>query len=404
MKQTDSECYGEKGVSVGTGSKTLLTPPMILLGLATCSTFFGFQLLLSVVPLYADSAGGGSSGAGLATATFMLATVLAQVQMPRVLSRLGYRAVLAAGLLFLGLPAFFYGAVGDLAPILAVTLVRGVGFGMVTVVFAVVVVELAPPERRGEALGLFGIAITLPTIFCNALGLWLVDHSGYGLVFFLGGLGPLLGLIAVLGVRVGGTTQGESGETSAGFLAGLRRGPLLRLFLLFSASTVAAGVIVTFLPLATPESGPFSAAAALLVVGVTSTASRWWAGRFSDRHDPHLLLVPGLLAGASGMAALSQGGPLLLGGAALFGIGFGLLQNSTLILTMNRVSKAEYGLGSTLWNVAFDAGTGVGAFLFGFVISAAGFSAAFYLSAGLLVVALVLVPLDRYARADSPEP
>jgi predicted MFS family arabinose efflux permease len=163
-------------------------------------------------------------------------------------------------------------------------------------------------------------------------------------------------------------------------------------------------VIVTFLPLATPESGPFSAAAALLVVGVTSTASRWWAGRFSDRHDPHLLLVPGLLAGASGMAALSQGGPLLLGGAALFGIGFGLLQNSTLILTMNRVSKAEYGLGSTLWNVAFDAGTGVGAFLFGFVISAAGFSAAFYLSAGLLVVALVLVPLDRYARADSPEP
>jgi hypothetical protein len=50
---------------------------MILLGLATCSTFFGFQLLLSVVPLYADRAGGGSSGAGLATAAFMLATVLA---------------------------------------------------------------------------------------------------------------------------------------------------------------------------------------------------------------------------------------------------------------------------------------------------------------------------------------
>jgi predicted MFS family arabinose efflux permease len=377
---------------------------MILLSLATCSTFLGFQVLLSVVPLYADMSGGGSSGAGLATAAFMLATVLAQVQMPRVLNRFGYRTVLAAGLLFLGLPAFFYTAVGELAPVLAVTLVRGVGFGIVTVVFAAVVVELAPPERRGEALGLYGLAITLPTIFCNALGLWLVDHSGYGLVFFLGGVGPLLGLVAVLGVRVGGTTQRENREESAGFLAGLRRGPLLRLFLLFSASTVATGVLVTFLPLAAPESGPFSAAAALLVVGGTSTASRWWAGRFSDRHDPHRLLAPGLLAAASGMVALSQGGLILLGGAALFGTGFGLLQNSTLILTMNRVPKSEYGLGSTLWNVAFDAGTGVGAFFFGFVISATGFSAAFYLSAGLLIVALVLIPLDRSADNVFGEP
>jgi predicted MFS family arabinose efflux permease len=71
---------------------------------------------------------------------------------------------------------------------------------------------------------------------------------------------------------------------------------------------------------------------------------------------------------------------------------------------MRRVSKSEYGLGSTLWNVAFDAGTGVGAFLFGFVIPAAGFSAAFYLSAGLLVVALVLVPLDRSADNAFGEP
>lgn len=377
---------------------------MLLLGLATCATFVGFQLLLSVVPLYADEVGGGSAGAGLATAAFMLSTVLTQIQMPRVLDRFGYRIVLATGLLLLGFPAFLYGVAGDTAPVLVVTLVRGIGFGIATVVFAAVVVELAPPERRGEALGLFGMAITLPTIFCNALGLWIVDHFGYGLVFFLGGLGPLLGLVAVAGVRIDGPVGREDGESGAGFLAGLRRGPLLRLFLLFSASTVAIGVIVTFLPLAAPGSGPFSAAAALLVVGLTSTVSRWWAGRLGDRHDPHVLLAPGLLTVALGMVALSGGGPVLLVGAALFGAGFGLLQNSTLLLMMGRVSKAEYSLGSTLWNVSFDAGTGLGAFVFGFVVSAAGFSAAFYLSAGLLVVALVLVPLDRYARASSREP
>jgi predicted MFS family arabinose efflux permease len=373
--------------------ESLLTPPVVLLTLVSFAALFGFQLLLSVVPLYADEAGGGSSGAGLATAAFMLSTVMTQIQMPRILGRFGYRRALATGLLFLGVPALFYAYATTLAPILAVTLSRGVGFGVVTVVFAALIVELAPPGRRGEALGLLGVAITLPTIFCNALGLWLVDRFGFEIVFLLGGVAPLLGLAMITGIRFAATTGGN--EEGVGFFAGLRRPHLRRIFLLFAAATMAAGVVVTFLPLAVPGSGIFSAAGALLVVGITSTASRWWGGRFGDRRDPRLLLAPGLIACAIGIAGLPFGGALMLAGAALFGTGFGLLQNATLILTMERVSKSEYGLGSTLWNAAFDAGTGVGAFSFGFVISAVGFAWSFALCSALLASALILVFLDH---------
>ena len=72
-----------------------------------------------------------------------------------------------------------------------------------------------------------------------------------------------------------------------------------------------------------------------------------------------------------------------------------------LVMVMARVSKEEYGLGSTLWNAAFDAGTGLGAFLFGFVIEASGFSSAFYLCAMLLLAALVIVRLDRAASSST---
>jgi predicted MFS family arabinose efflux permease len=387
-----------KETAVAPQRETLLTRPVILLALIAFATLFGFQLLLSVVPLYTDGAGGGSLGAGLATAAFMLSTVVAQVQMPQVLDRFGYRAVLAVGLLFLGLPAFFYAAAQTLASILAVTLLRGVGFGIATVVFAALMVELAPPGRRGEALGLLGVAIALPAIFCTALGLWLVERFGYGTAFLLGAVAPLLGIAAIFGIRTVPTPGRERVERTAGFFAGLRRGPLLRVFLVFAATTTAGGIIVTFLPLAvTQGSGLFSAAGALLVVGITSATSRWWAGRFGDRRDARLLLSPGLLAAAFGMSVLPSGGTLLVGGAALFGIGFGLLQNVTLVLIMERVSESEYGLGSTLWNVAFDAGTGLGAFVFGFVIAAFGYSWAFYLCAVLVSSALVLVLLDRPA-------
>jgi predicted MFS family arabinose efflux permease len=375
---------------------------VILLTLVAFAALFGFQLLLSVVPLYADEAGGGSSGAGLATAAFMLSTVLTQIQMPRILGRYGYRRTLAAGLLFLGVPALFYAYAQMLVPILAVTLLRGVGFGIVTVVFAALVVELAPPGRRGEALGLLGVAITLPNIFCNALGLWLVGQFGYGVVFVLGGVAPLLGLVMVIGIRSAAPSEKGEEEEGAGFFAGLGRAPLLRIFLLFAATTMAGGVVLTFLPLAVPGSGAFSAASALLVVGITSTASRWWAGRFGDRRDPRLLLAPGLLACATGMVCLPLGGVVLLVGAVLFGTGFGLLQNATLILMMGRVSKSEYGLGSTLWNAAFDTGTGIGAFSFGFVISAVGFSWSFFICAAMVTSALLLVILDYASTQDGP--
>ena len=357
---------GRARTTEATEQEVLLTRPVVLLTLVAFAALFGFQLLLSVVPLYADEAGGGSSGAGLETAAALLSTVLTQAQMPRILGRYGYRRTLAAGLLFIGVPALFYAYAETLVPILAVTLVRGVGFGIITVVFAALVVKLAPPGRTGEALGLIGVAITLPNIFCNALGLWLVGQFGYRDRLLAGWCRPSAG--TRYGDRHPRRHAFRGGRRSR-FFAGLGRAPLLRIFLLFAATTMAGGVVLTFLPLAVPGPGVFSAASAILVVGITSTASRWWAGRIGDRRDPRLLLAPGILACAAGMVCLPLGGVVLLVGAVLFGTGFGLLQNATLILIMDRVSKSEYGLGSTLWNAAFNTGTGIGAFAFGFVIS-----------------------------------
>ena len=379
----------------------MLIRPVVVLILTAFSVFLGFQLLLSVVPLYTEQAGGGSSGAGLATSAFMFSTVLTQIQMPRLLRWLGYGWTLAAGLLFLGVPALFYVFTKSAGTILAVTLVRGVGFGIVTVVFVALIVKLVPPGRTGEALGLLGIAITVPNIFCNPLGLWLVDQFGYDVVFVAGGLTPLLGLVAIPIIRRSASAEQGFVESGAGIFAALGRGPLLRISLVFTATTMAAGVVLTFLPLAAPGSGLFSAVGGLLIFGATTTVSRWWAGRFGDRRDPHLLLAPGLISCALGMVGLPSGGLALLVGAAFFGTGFGLLQNATLILIIKRVSESEHAMGSTLWNVAFDAGTGLGAFLFGFVIPLTGFFWAFALSAGLVASSLALVYLDRQQPAKS---
>ena len=72
---------------------------------------------------------------------------------------------------------------------------------------------------------------------------------------------------------------------------------------------------------------------------------------------------------------------------------------------MDRVADDERGLGSTLWNVSFDAGTGVGAFFFGFLVGVTGLPSAFYISALILLAAIALVFADlRDKRPVSQSP
>src|ERR1700745_622534 len=64
--------------------------------LASFGALTSFYLLLSVTPMYAMSAGAGSAGAGLATGSLMLTTVLAEFASSRLMGRFGYRAGFAA--------------------------------------------------------------------------------------------------------------------------------------------------------------------------------------------------------------------------------------------------------------------------------------------------------------------
>ena len=130
------------------------------LALALMSSFgalTSFYLMLSVTPMYAVSAGAGSAEAGVVTGSLMLATVLAEFASPRLMSRYGYRTVFAAGALLLGGPALALLSPHHVITIVVVSITRGVGFGLNTVVIGALVATALPPERRGEGIGVAGV-------------------------------------------------------------------------------------------------------------------------------------------------------------------------------------------------------------------------------------------------------
>jgi MFS family permease len=372
----------------------ILSGPLALVFLAEFCALTGFYLLLSVTPIYAAAVGAGSAGAGLVTSVLLLGTVAAELAAPVLMRRYGYWTMLAAGALLLGVPAVALLPGGSLVVIVAVSAVRGLGFGLCTVMTGALTAVLLPPDRRGEGLGLFGVVATAPGIVALPGGLWLAGHTGVATVIVMAAATALVPL-AVFPWLAGrpGSPKAEAASTGSGrpdgLLAGLRQPGQLRPFLIFAASTVAGGVVVSFLPLATGVSGNV-AAAGLLVQALTATISRWWAGRRGDRTGHARLLVPALAIASLGMITMLwlASPAAVIAGMCLFGIGFGIGQNATFALMIDRMPPSGAGTASALWNLAYDAGYGAGPAAFGLLVGHTGYPAAFALTAALMLAAL----------------
>ena len=374
---------------------------LALVFLATLGTIVSFYLLLTVVPLYAATMGAGDVGAGLATAALMLATVAAELGAPRLIARFGYRLAFAVGVLLLGAPALALPASTSMAAILAVCFVRGLGFAIVVVVGSALVAMLVPHERRGEGLGLFGVVVGIPAVVALPLGVGLAGQVGFAPVFVAGAVAALAALAVVPGLP----GRAPRTEQHVGILAGLRSPALVRPSIVMGATAMAAGAVVTFLPLAVTQASGSLAVWALLVQAAASTVTRWWAGRYGDRHGPSGLLIPGLLAAALGMLAmfLIDSPTMVILGMVLFGAGFGICQNASLALMFSRVSASGFGTVSALWNLAYDAGLGVGAAGFGAIAAQTSYPIAFALTAALMLAVLVPAVRDRTAGSASTE-
>ena len=371
----------------------LITRSLLLRFVSIFGASASFYLPLSVVPMYAKSSGS-NAGAGLSTGALLMATVAVELVTPRLVARTGYRLALAAGLFFLGVPALALLASSSLPVILTVNVVRGAGFAVVTVAGGALTTSMIPQERRGEGLALTGVVSGVPALLSLPLGVWAAARWGVGPVFVATAAAALLALATVPGLPDHRTAGDKAGH---GVLSMLRSPSRTRPAALFAASTMAAGVLVTFLPLATPGGSAAVAAAALFAQPAASTLSRLAAGRIGDRHGHARLLGPGVLLSAAGMAAIAATGSpsLVIGGAAVFGAGFGLLQNATLALMYTRTDRTGYSAVSAIWNAAYDAGMGAGAIGMGLITGHVGYPATFLLTAVLVLPALIPARRER---------
>ena len=389
----------------------------------TAAGFSGYAALLPVAPLWAVRGGADVAGSGLVNGLLLLATIATQPFVPRLLSRFGTAHVLAVGLLFLGVPSLLHLVSGDLGWIFTMSVLRGFGFGILTVTGSATVAHLVPPGRHGAAIGAYGAAIAIPQVVLLPVGPWLADSVGFWIVFALGAA-SLLGIAATPGLgralRDQGLDRGVPRDLAA-TLTDTVRAPhraassidsgkprqrsiarrLAQPTIILLGATLAGGALITFAP--QMSSAPLATAGGLALFTIAAAVSRWRIGSLADRYGARVFLWPLVVLTASGLALTAfairdvarTDVLLFLVALTLVGVAYGGIQSLTLLLALGAVDRREYGTASAVWNIGFDAGTGVGSVLVGIVAAGLTFPPALLIAA---VLSLATLPLTLGRR------
>ena len=346
----------------------LFTRSFAVICLATFFFYLSFYLILPVMPLYVSAMGGTPFQIGLIIGLFSFMAMVLRPPTGWFIDTRGCRVVLLAGMAIFMLASFGYVIAHSVTMVLALRLFHGMGMGLFPTAATVVVAEVAPPARRGEAMGWFGIANSVGLIIGPAVGTPIATGAGFRTLFLVAGGMALIGLVCIwllprIGQMPAKTTRPPRPQDFFSRAAVLPSVLLLFLYVPYGAVVAFIPIIATGRGLANP--GTFYTVYALAVLLIRAKA-----GHVSDRRGRAAVIIPGmLLAGiAFAVLGLTSDRIWVLVAAAIYGLGFGSVQPALMALTADRVPLAERGkaMGTfyTAWELGITTGsTGAGLLL-----------------------------------------
>jgi MFS family permease len=366
--------------------------------LAALFAFIATGAALPVLPTYVRGPlHSGDIAVGIVVGSFALTSVICRPIAGRQADRRGRRAVLVVGSLSLALGGLLYIFSSSVVTLVLARLMVGAGEGAVYTAGATWVVDLAPVNRRGLALGMFGLAVWGGLSLGPVAGELLRSSSGYDAVWILTAALPLAG--AAIAVRLPEPSRPPPSGRPVPLLhfPHSARRPAVALALANIGYAALAGFIVLDLR----KQGIGGGASVFTAFAVSVFASRLIFGRVPDRFGARVTATGAGLVEALGLGviALAHSLPVALGGALVVGAGFSMMFPSLALMVVGDVHDEHRGSAMGTFTAFFDIGVGAGGPLSGAMASLAGYPAVFVLAS---VAALGTAGLA--AMAPDPPP
>ena len=341
----------------------------------------GFLLL----PIHVQHMGGDEAHVGLVQATYSVAGILFQPLVGIWVNRLGRRFFMRLGVVLLVASAAGFVVSTSITLHAVLRGVQGLAFSAFFVASYIHIVDLVPVDRRGWALGIFGLSGLTSTALAPLLGEAMVRQLGFRWSFALSaliGAGALVLVYQTRGIRPPAPGGGPGMET-------LREGlqELLRLHMALGFFFgLGTGTVFTFLPTFAESLGVTGLGLFYTAYSTSAVAVRLFGGDLIDTRGRRAVIVPSMVvfAAAVCMLALLAGTvgpgvripvlPFVFLAGLISGGAHGFLYPALSALLVDVTSEARRASAVGIFSAATLVGNALGAVVFGYVTHSVGYA------------------------------
>ena len=376
----------------------LITPSYCYILAANFLLYFGFYLVLPVLPFYLmEDFGVSSSTAGIVLACYTAAALMIRPFSGYLLDTFARKPLyLLSYFLFSTVFAGYLWA-GTLTLFIILRVLHGFTFGTVTVSGNTMVIDIMPSSRRGEGLGYYGLANNIAMSIGPMTGLFMHDYYDYPTIFLCALASCAAGFTMACLVRAPKKEPVKSGPVSLDrffMVKGLTAG--LDLLLL----SIPYGMTMTYMAMYARQIGITTGTGLFFTLMAVGTAiSRILSGRQVDRGRITTVIAAGMyvvsvcffvIAFARSIMAwnASVGTVIFFGLALLLGLGFGTMFPAFNTLFVNMAPNNQRGTATSTYLTSWDLGVGIGLVGGGFLGEVASWDTAFLVGACLTVVSI----------------
>lgn len=379
-----------------TAPQRLWTRDYLLAFITLLGAYIVFISLMSYMALYAARQFSvNETTAGFAASSFVVGAGLVRLVIGKYLDFIGRKRTLVVALAVFVICSLLYPVTLQFSLLIALRLIHGAAFGIVSTAITSSVIDMIPTWRRSEGLGYFSLASTLGTAIGPLAAVELSQRASDVWVFGFTASCAIVGIIAVLPMRIQEHTPSQHDYAERWRI----RGSDLVDFKALPAATVALitaigySLVMTFLPSdMVGRDMPEAASLFFLVFAISMTAIRLIAGRLHDRRGDNSVIPGALIILAAGLTllALADSLWLILLAAVLNGIGYGAVIPSLQAVGIKRTTANRIPIATSTHFLALDTGIAIGPVALGFMIPLAGYPGLYLAGTAVALLGLVV--------------
>jgi MFS family permease len=378
----------------------LVTPGYCFILAANFLLYFGFWLLIPVLPFYLSEVfNAGNSTIGIILSCYTVAALCIRPFSGYFLDSFARKPLyLLAYFIFMTMFAGYIIA-GSLTLFILFRIIHGVSFGMVTVGGNTVVIDIMPSSRRGEGLGYYGLSNNIAMAVGPMSGLFLHDAGMSYTTIFCCSLGSCIaGFICASLVKTPYKPPVRREPISLDrfiLLKGIPAGVSLLLL------SIPYGMTTNYVAMYAKEIGIHVTTGFFFTfMAVGMAISRIFSGRIVDRGKITQVISAGLYIVVFSFFLLSACVYIIewnsmacnivfFAVALLLGIGFGIMFPAYNTLFVNLAPNSQRGTATSTYLTSWDVGIGIGMLTGGYIAEVSTFDKAYLFGACLTIVSML---------------